>query len=425
MVACGATHVRRGVPNGNRIYFLNDDWLDGVKDVNFQDVYLPPAYQGLESDRQNFYNVMNPYQAAEHLVDVLNVRGVSSVGYVFWNYERVFTWDDRQGNWGVQQPRAGDSGKGKRQIFFEEFNRLKNPALNLAAWTQKPVTINTAWQQQNSKLIWDAVYNGTATTYAQLDAVYAANSLKPRTFVNGNSGVAPLDIYHTGFYQIGHKYYVDFIYKHVMETYINKRLQAASKKSIGTLWIDNETLASNDVLTENKPFTRFGETLNLNAKPVASFSYMQSFAAWMTAIGDGFDIWEYREFLEDKATWDRLKNPNNEFQPPQFPNTSIKGVDWALSSVWALKQNEDILNANTQWVFPIDPFTAAGGVQGSGAKSALVAWKLNTAGNVALVLAMDAFNEDMGLKNLSVIINGAARTVKIHHKFTSIVRINL
>jgi len=425
MISRGVTHVRRGVPEANRVFFWGDEWLNDVKDVNGQSIFLPPAYQEPESARQNFYNILDPYQMAAQLYAQFQLNNLLGYGYIFWNYERVATWDDRVGTWGNVQPRSGDTGKPKRLIFFEEFARLKPSTLKFVAWTKKPVIIDAAWQQQNLKIAWDAVYNGTATTYAQLDSVYAANNLTPRAFQNGVSGVSPMDFYHTGFYQAGHKIYVEFLYKHIMETYINKRLQGAGKKSIGTLWIDNETLASNDVLTETKAITHFGETLNLNIKPVASYSYMQSFAAWMTAIGDGVDVWEYREFLEDKATWDKLKNPSNEFQPPQFPYTSAKGVDWVMSAIWSLAQNDDILTAATPWVFPVDPFTAAGGVIGAGAKAPLVAWKLNAAGNVALVLAMNAYNDNMGLQDVSVIINGTAHAVKIHYKFTSIVRINL
>ena len=425
MIQKGATHVRRGVPDANRVYFFGDAWLSFINDVNNQLLPLPPAYTPPESERQNFYEMLNPYQMAAHLRDTLAANGIAGYGYIFWNYERVLDWDDRIGTWGIVQPRAEDVGKPKRQIFFEEFARLKVQTLLFIPWTKKPIILDPSWLNQNTKAAWDAVYSGTATTYAQLDQVYVSNNLVPRTFPNGVSSVVSMDGYHVGFYQIGHIKYLEFLYKHIMEAYMNKRMAAPGKKVIGTLWMDFETLPDNDVWSQVVAVSRYNETLNIAMKPVASYFYMQSYAAWLTALADGFDIWEYREFKEDKATWDRLKDPNLEFQAPQFPYNSMKGIDWAMSAVWALKQNDDILTAATGWVFPIDPWTAAGGLSGAGSKAPLVAYKLNNQGTVALVLALDIYNEDMGLKEVSVIINGVARMVKIHHKFTSIVRITL
>lgn len=420
MLKRGVTHVRNGVPDVNKIYFLNDDWLSEVRDVNGNSIYLPPAYQGLESERQNFYEILNPYQMARQLFDTLVLRGRLNNGYIFWNYERVNTWDDRIGTWGAVQPAAGDVGKSKKQIFFEQFDLLKPDSTRFVAWTKEIVQINPNWKEQNFNAAWGAVYNGSVTNLSQLDAIYVSNGLTPRVFPNGVSSVAAMDIYQTGFYQIGHRTYIDSIYKHVFETYLNKKMAAPSKRVVGTLWIDNETLPENDVSVRTVAIERYGEVLNIPMKPVASMSYMQSFAAWMFAIGDGFDIWEYREFLEDEATWDRLKNPLNEFTPPHFPYSSLKGVDWAMRSVYALSLNKDILEAPTEWQFPVSPWTAANN------QSPLVAWKLNSGGTAALVLAMNAYNDDLGLATtVSVIIGGVARTIKIHGKFTSIVRIVL
>lgn len=419
MLQRGVTHVRNGVPDVNKVYFLNDDWLDGVRDVNGNTIYLPPAYQGTEAERQNFYQLLDPYQMAQHLFNTLQVRGRLNNGYIFWNYERVNTWDDRIGTWGNVQPAIGDSNKGKRQIFFERFAALKSSQTLIVAWTKKPVITSVAWKEENTGAVWDAVYGGSVTNLQQLDQVYVTNNITPRSFPNGVSGIAAMDIYHTGFYQVGHRIYIDFLYKHVFETFINKKMASPAKKVIGTLWIDNETLPENDVSVRNVDVTYQGETLSIQMKPVASMSFMQSFAAWMFSIGDGFDIWEYREFLEDKPTWDRLKNPANAFTPPHFPYSSLKGVDWAMSAVYSLSLNKDILESPTEWQFPVNPWTAANN------QSALVAWKLNSSGTAALVLAMNAYNDDMGIKTVSVIINGIARTIKIHGKFTSIVRIVL
>jgi len=90
-----------------------------------------------------------------------------------------------------------------------------------------------------------------------------------------------------------------------------------------------------------------------------------------------------------------------------------------MSAVYSLSLNKDILESPTEWQFPVNPWTAANN------QSALVAWKLNSSGTAALVLAMNAYNDDMGIKTVSVIIGGVARTIKIHGKFTSIVRIVL
>ena len=419
MLLRGVTHVRNGVPDVNKVYFLNDDWLSNIQDVNGNTLFLPQAYQGTEAQRQNFYELLNPYQMAQQLFDTLVLRGRLNNGYIFWNYERVITWDDRIGTWGAVQPAAGDVGKSKRQIFFERFNFLKPDSTKFVAWTKKPVQITPNWKEQNMGAAWNAVVNGTATNLQQLDSIYVSNSLTPRTFPNGVSGIAAMDIYHTGFYQVGHRIYIDFLYKHVFETFINKKMASPTKKVIGTLWIDNETLLENDVSVRNVDVTYQGETLSIQMKPVAAMSFMQSFAAWMFSIGDGFDIWEYREFLEDKPTWDRLKNPANAFTPPHFPYSSLKGVDWAMSAVYSLSLNKDILESPTEWQFPVNPWTAANN------QSPLVAWKLNSSGTAALVLAMNAYNDDMGIKTVSVIIGGVARTIKIHGKFTSIVRIVL
>ena len=419
MLQRGVTHVRNGVADRNKVYFLGDNWLDDVRDTFSQNIYLPQAYQGLESERANFYEKLDPYQMAQHLFNTLQAIGRLNNGYIFWNYERIITWDDRIGTWEGRQPNAGDVGKGKRQIFFEQFELLKPDSTRFVAWNKKPVVTPVAWKEENTGAVWNAVYNGTATNLQQLDQVYAANNISQRIFPNGVSAVAAMDIYHTGFYQVGHRIYIDFMYKHVFETYVNKKMAPAGKKVVGTLWIDNETLPENDVSVRNFDVQRYGETLSIEFKPVASMSYMQSFAAWIFAIGDGFDIWEYREFLEDEATWDRLKNPSLMFQPPQFPYSSLKGVDWAMRAVYSLSLNKDILEAPTEWQFPINPWTAAIN------QAPLVAWKLNASGTAALVLAMDAYNDDMGIKTVSVIIGGAARTIKIHGKFTSIVRIVL
>lgn len=419
MLQRGVTHVRNGVPDANKIYFLNDDWLDNVRDTFGQIIPLPPAYQGTEAERQNFYNKVDPYQMAQHLIDTLVLRGRLNNGYIFWNYERVITWDDRQGDWEGRQPNPGDVGKGKRQIFFERFLALKPSTTRFVAWNRKPAPTPVPWLFENTGAVWNAVYSGSVTNLQQLDQVYVANNISQRIFPNGVSGVAAMDIYHSGFYQIGHKSYLDFMYKHVFETYINKKMAPAGKKVIGTLWIDNETLAENDVSVRNFDITRYNETLSIEYKPMASMSYMQSFAAWMTAIGDGFDIWEFREFLEDKATWDRLKNPAVGFIPPHYPTSPLKGVDWAMSAVYSLSVNKDVLDAPTEWQFPVDPWTAAVN------KSPLIAWKLNASGDIALVLAMNAYNDDLGIKTVSVVVGGVAQTIKIHGKFTSIVRILL
>lgn len=422
MIQRGVTHVRDGVPNANKIKFWMDDWLNDVKDVNGQSIFLPPAYQGLESDRANFYEMLDPYQMATQLYAQFQLNNLLDTGYIFWNYERVNTWDDRIGTWGAVQPRTEDVGKAKKRIFFEEFARLKSPSSKFVAWTQRPIKVNPDWLSQSSNLAWDAVYNGTVTTLSQLDQIYATNNLSPRTFVNGDSSVAAMDIYHVGFYQIGVMDNIDFMYKHVHEAFLNKKLSAPGKKTIGTLWIDNETLeGENDVTLTTITLNKYGETQQVPIKPVASISYMQTFATWMTAIADGFDVWEDRQFEESQNAWNRLKDPALRFQPPQYPTTTMKGIEWVMSSVWSLRQNDDILTANTQWTFPQSPYAIAKATT----KTPLVAWKLNATGTRALVLVVDVYNDDLGLKSVGVNINGTVHQIVYHHKITSIVRITL
>lgn len=424
MIKRGVTHVRRGVPNSNRIVFFMDDWLNDVRDVNGNTMYLPPAYQGLESDRQYFYEMLDPYQMAQQLYAQFKLNNLLEIGLVFWNYERINSWGDSIGTWGNVQPRPEDIGKPKKQIFFEQFSLLK-PSNNLfVAWAHKPIVLTPGWGNENYQVAWDAVYNKTVTTPQQLDSVYAANNLTPRTFPNGVNSFSAMDIFHVGFYQVGIKEYQEFLYKHIFEAYFNKKMYP-NKKVVGTLWTDNETLVTTDVNVQTNPLTYYGLTKNVSTKPAASFTYMQSFAAWMTAIADGFDIWEYREFLENQSTWERIDQPQFDYQPPHYPYKSFKGVDWAMSSVYSLKQNEDILLANTEWVFPISPWVAAGGFFHASTKHPLIAYKLSSNGTEALVLAVDSFNEDMVPKSLNVSINGQNQEIKIIYKFTSIVRIQL
>ena len=96
-----------------------------------------------------------------------------------------------------------------------------------------------------------------------------------------------------------------------------------------------------------------------------------------------------------------------------------------MSSVYSLKQNEDILLANTNWVFPVSPWLAAGGFFHASTKQPLVAYKLSSSGTEALVLAVDVYNEDMLPKTINVTINGQNQQIKIIYKFTSIVRVQL
>ena len=95
----------------------------------------------------------------------------------------------------------------------------------------------------------------------------------------------------------------------------------------------------------------------------------------------------------------------------------MKAVDWTMCGVWAMSENKDIIEANSDWNFTILPTKAYH------EKKVMIAYKIKD--GEALVLALDGFGKLDGETIHTFNISGKAYSIKTFGRFTSVIRLIL
>jgi hypothetical protein len=197
------------------------------------------------------------------------------------------------------------------------------------------------------------------------------------------------------------------------------------KIQLATVWFDSE-LINNFSLGREKVESAAG-TYYAQVKPKVTPATAYNWGAW-TMLGGGLDCWsDPNTWSENKADWGwgandeqgkelRMKHGEN---LSKYPSQPMKSIDWMMSGVWSVSANKDIVEAESEWVFPTLP------TKSYHEKSLLMAYKLSSDGNEALVLLLDGFGLVDGETTHKVVIAGKSYDLKTHGRFTSVVRLKL
>jgi len=211
------------------------------------------------------------------------------------------------------------------------------------------------------------------------------------------------------------------IHHYLFELLLNKKY--TQKQVLSTFWFDQELINNFNierVKVESKDGTYFAQI-----KPKVFPSVAFNMGVW-SLLGDGIDVWSDPNYWTDKKEYwgwgatdsngNDLPNKFDEFGS-KYPSQPMKNIDWTMAGVWAMSQNKDIIENNSEWKFQILP------TQSYYTRKPLIAYKVMN--NEALVLAYDGFCEADAKQELSVQINGKYYPIKTYGTYTSVVRIKL
>jgi len=196
------------------------------------------------------------------------------------------------------------------------------------------------------------------------------------------------------------------------------------KTILANTWFDQEFINGFDigrVKVDSEDGSYYAEV-----KPKVFPSVGYNWGVWSVALGDGIDVWSDPNYwTEEKRfwgwgakdmNWNELPNKHDEVLS-RYPSQPIKVIDWIMSGVWAVSQNKDIVEHDSNWQFVTLPTKAFH------EKSVMISYKVK--GNEALILALDGFCSPDEVKEHKLNIKGKEYKIKTHGRYTSVVRMNL
>jgi len=211
------------------------------------------------------------------------------------------------------------------------------------------------------------------------------------------------------------------VHHYLFELLLNKKY--TQKQVLSTFWFDQE-LIDNFNLERIRVDSKDGSYL-AQVKPKVFPSVSFNMGVW-SLLGDGIDVWSDPNYWTDKKEYrgwgatdlngNELSSKYDEFGS-KYPSQPMKNVDWMMAGVWAMSQNKDIIEYNSEWKFQILP------TQSYYTRKPLIAYKVMN--NEALVLAYDGFCEADAKQELTVQINGKSYPIKTYGMYTSVIRIKL
>ena len=209
------------------------------------------------------------------------------------------------------------------------------------------------------------------------------------------------------------------IHHFLFEWLLNKKFYPG-KIILVTAWFDQELINTFDlerVRVDSQDGTYFAQV-----KPKIFPSVAFNWGVW-SIFADGIDMWSDPNYwTEDKRYWgwgaidingNELPNKHDEVGA-KFPSQSMKSIDWVMSGVYAMSENKDIIEHDSEWKFVTLP------TKSYHEKSVLIAYKIKD--NEMLTLAFDGFCEPDAIKEHNFSVNSKTYKVKTHGRYTSVVR---
>jgi hypothetical protein len=212
------------------------------------------------------------------------------------------------------------------------------------------------------------------------------------------------------------------IHHYLTELLLNRKYNP-SKVMLATIWFDQEPISTFDlerVRVESSEGIYFAQV-----KPKVTPSVAFNWGVW-TLVGDGLDCWsDPNTWSENKSDWGWGANDVNGNQLPikhgenlsKYPSQPMKNIDWIMSGIWAMSENKDIIEYNSEWNFVSLP------TKSYYEKSVLIAYKIKD--KEVLVLGLDGFCNPDDVKEHKFEINGKGYKIKTYGRFTSVVKMNL
>jgi hypothetical protein len=371
--------------------FVSDAWL--------LDLGCPPAYTSNKEEMDKWCEQIDADVLLQSFID--NVYFPNRfLGYVMLNWETV-------GNrWNVRQDKL---------IRCLEYWQNNYHTAKMALWTVSGIGIGRP------------IFQGYGIDFSYL--LNHEGDLD--SFQKQYNNIVGVDFGYAKYVEIGHiggyqNYPVDdgLVHHYLTELLLHKKYNP-NKTQLATVWFDSE-LINNFSLGREKVDLN-GGSYYAQVKPKVTPATAYNWGVW-TMLGGGFDCWsDPNTWSENKSDWGwgaidengrelRLRHGEN---LSKFPSQPMKSIDWMMSGVWSVSENKDIVDAETEWFFPVLP------TKSYHEKSLLTAYKLSGDGSEALVLLLDGFGLVDGETTHKVVVSGKSYDLKTHGRFTSVVRLKL
>lgn len=402
-----------GLPQSQRSFYDYDKWL--------YEAGCPKAYSTsseavmswldkvdervlLNSFKRNFYEKYKNFGYV-----VMNWEAIGwAHGKSFWKLQRCFDY------WKSQKPKAKLAIWGKGGFVLNRLQIESNDYLSLLtrAITQKQDLNNfRKGITQSNPLAVDDFYAQSA------DVLFIGGYLN----------------YPTNFGYVHH-----FLIQHMLN-----KMYFPQKKSILSWWNHQEFVGDfQRTMTSFKG--RNGRFISKEIKPMVFPDAMHNASMWAHAFCDGGDLWsEPYARMEDErylgASTEAYDENGRKMRAQFKPNSNAQhvfqnhqNIDRWESAKWAVSQNKDIIEANTDWYFlsskrsgSNERFTRSEEVLPSVSlyrKTPLVAAKRSADGKEVLMMIYDAWADPTRSQEISVNVDGKVVDVSVFGRYTSLVR---
>lgn len=342
-----------------------------------------------------------------------------------------------------------------KQKLSNIFNVWKNgnPDALLAFWTEKGAIKTNRIQFESvtdiNQIAPDIDYTGDYSSWGSTRANstiflrnYGFNSYYPDVFyVN--------DLYQTELDNLG------WIHEAVANTVMNRKFYPDKK----SMWIDFPSVENQvNITTANVAYIEHksptdGQVYKFKEKPIVAPADMWSRALFAYAFADGMELWWDRHPLIDDPYWYGSKNGETKDQNDnvlttnryktysdgrdagRFIGRSMKAVDWHVAAAYAVSQNKDIIESNTEWRF-LEYSMDNGSTWRTGSQGTIFAtsavnkeliplYKEKADGTAGLVLIYNPSQSAVAEQTYKVRINGVEHSLFQVGHYASIVRVAL
>lgn len=384
----GVTHSKV-LDNSSGYSFVSDAWL--------LDLGCPVAYTSTQEDMDKWCRDIDETVLLSSFIN--NVYYPNRFkGYVMLNWEAV---GDR---WKVRQDKI---------IKCLQYWHDNPHSAKMSLWTVSGIGIGRPKiQGDNIDYSFLLEFNGTLDEFSRTYSNYVSVDFTYAKYV---------EVAHIGGYQ---NYPIDdgVIHHYLINLLLHKKYNK-EKEIVGTFWFDQEFIDNFElgwVRVENG-----NQDYLAQVKPKVPPSIAFAWGVFSTAIGDGLDCWSDPNFwIEDKKYWgwgskDLLgKDLPNYFGPnvSKYPSQPMKNVDWMMSGVWAVSQNKDIVECDSEWKFVDLPSKSYY------ERKPVICYKMSQDKKELLILAYDGFCEADEVKSHTLDLGFTQIPVKTHGRFTSVIR---
>lgn len=401
------------LPKEKQVIYDYDDWLYKSG--------CPKAYSVSNEEVSKWLENVNEQQLLQNFIEHFYNR-YKDYGYVAMDFEAIS---------------GGFYGKGIYKIEkCLNYWKTHPHTAQLAICGYKGVGLSRIYIEGNNEArIIESALNFKGTI-EQFLAIYKENPFQTNSVFEK----------YIDFHQVGNylNYPVNYGYIHhfLIENELSKKY-FPSKKNIVNFWHNQEYVGDFELgwtyfkLANGKPLKKY-------IKPVTFPDAMYNAAVWAFSLADGGEIWSEpyprTNNIENYGWGGNTYSMNDEQQPDKFgPEFSIyaeqnfQNIDWWEAGKWAVSQNADIIEANTQWEFISSKRENENWTSEKTKlphfslyeKTPLVAIKFDKNKQNALVLVYDAWNNPLKKQTIEVMIQNKKYVLFQIGRYSSVVRIKL